>query len=60
MLYVFHFVPLMTFPPEHLEGCGHGVLPAGAQGSNDCVLACQGDSTEICGGANALVVYQDP
>ena len=50
----------MTFPPEHLEGCGHGVLPAGAQGSIDCVLAYQGDSTEICGGANALVVYQDP
>ena len=56
MLYVFHFASLTTFPPDHLKGCGSGNPPAGEKSTN-CVLACEGDSTQICGGVNALGLY---
>ena len=67
MLYVFHFVSLMSFPlltSFALQGCDNVINNWHPSDGNKtgidtghCVLACSGDSSEICGGANSLLVY---
>jgi hypothetical protein len=43
------------------DGLSGGVV-GGGMGicTQNCMLACPGDSSEICGGANSLVVYVSP
>ena len=43
----------------HNEGCGNVISSPGAPiAESACNQACVGDSTEVCGGPNALQVYQ--
>jgi hypothetical protein len=69
MLFVFLFVSLTTFPllttaNFALKGCDLNsddmVGGMASIGPEHCMLACPGDSAEICGGANSIVVYVAP
>jgi hypothetical protein len=43
-----------------IQGCGNAIVNGGgvAPNSDICNMACYGNSTENCGGSNALNVYQ--
>jgi hypothetical protein len=39
------------------QGCGNSTNGGKAIDPSNCIMACSGDSTENCGGPDALVLY---
>lgn len=39
-------------------GCGNSIINGGAPASSGCDMNCNGNSAQICGGANRLSVYK--
>ena len=62
MLYVFHLASLteLSFPDQTLlsKGCDSSIkLGRTPVEQMHCMLACPGNSLQLCGGPNSLVVY---
>lgn len=39
--------------------CQNSILPAATRGQSTCVMTCNGNRTEICGGPNAISIYNN-
>ena len=54
LLLISMIVPLTNLG---LQGCGNSTNGGQEIEPSNCMMACSGDSTEICGGPNALTYY---